>query len=167
MIIRPAEYKDVPQIVDLGRQLLDLHVSYDPDYYALENNFEELFTSWVKEQIGMPSQFLLVATEKSPEDTSMQMSPGEHISGFISGFLKALFSWFKTKTVGHISYLIVEKSARQKGIGKQLEESAVLWFRSRKVSFIELYVEEKNDTGQKAWNEYGYLPFKKFLRKKI
>lgn len=159
MHIRIGEYKDIPQIVKLGKQLLELHGEFDKDYYLLEEDFENLFAGWLKEQMNLPSAFFLVAERTENEE--------ERIVGFVSGFLKALFPWFRTKTVGHISYLAIDRNFRKQGIGKLLEEAAISWFRNKNVSYIEVYVDEKNQIGQKAWSTYGFLPFKKFLRKKI
>lgn len=157
MHIRPAQINDQADIIRLGRDLLDLHTLYDVDYYNLEANFSELFGSWVRDQLNHPYQFILVA--QNPADNQ--------IVGFLSGFIKSLYPWFKTKSVGHISYMVIDKNFRRRGVGKLLENAAIEWFKTKNISYIELYVEEKNTTGQSAWNKYGFLPFKKFLRKKI
>ncbi len=157
MHIRLAQIEDLPQIILLGRSLLDLHKEYDYDYYQLEENFDELFGNWVRDQLNNLSQFIIVA--QNPDD--------DKIIGFISGFTKYLFPWFRTKTVGHISYMIVDPNLRLRGIGKLLENAARDWFKNKNISYMELYVEEKNPTGQTAWTSYGFLPFKKFLKKKI
>ncbi|MBI4990741.1 GNAT family N-acetyltransferase [Candidatus Gottesmanbacteria bacterium] len=149
---------DIPSLLRLGRQIFLTHQNFDYTYYELEGNFDELFTNWIKQHINQPQQFILVAieSEESPD-----------IVGFISGFLKALYPWFKTKTVGHISYLVVDPQFRQKGVGKLLEQEAREWFKNKNIAYIEVYVDEKNAIGQEVWNSYGFLPFKKFLRKKI
>lgn len=157
MHIRLAQIEDLPQIVLLGRSLLDLHKEYDNDYYQLEENFDGLFGNWVRGQLNNLSQFIIVA----------QNSTDNKISGFISGFVKPLFPWFKTKSVGHISYLVIDESYQKQGVGKLLEDAARNWFVEKNIHFLELYVDEKNPIGQKAWSSYGFLPFKKFLRKKI
>lgn len=157
MHIRLIEERDIPEIISLGRQLLELHQEYDLQYYQLEDNFNNLFEDWVKQQIGSSYQFILVAQDES----------AGKIAGFISGFIKALFPWFKVKSVGHISYMVINPLYRQKGIGRLLEEAAVNWFKSKDISYAELYVEENNHAARIAWDKYGYLPFKKFLKKKV
>lgn len=157
MHIRAAQIEDLPQIVLLGRSLLDMHKEYDYDYYQLEENFDELFGFWARDQLNNLLQFIIVA--QNPDDNK--------IIGFISGFIKYLYPWFKTKSVGHISYMIVDDNFRKLGIGKLLENAAREWFKNKNISYMELYVEEKNPTGQTAWTSYGFLPFKKFLKKKI
>jgi len=157
MHIRPAELNDIAALVKLGKTLLSLPTVYDFEYYELEENFNELFGNWIKDQLNHPSQFILVA--QNPADGK--------IVGFISGFIKYLYPWFKTKSVGHISYMIIDHNFRRRGIGKMLENAATSWFKSKNISYVEVYVEEPNMTARSAWNKYGFLPFKKFLRKKI
>ena len=160
MHVRIARIEDIPQIVSLGKQLLDLHAEFDSNYYQMEDSFHETFSRWVQDQIGQPSKLLLIAEKETQQKEKL-------IVGFISGFLKSLYPWFKVKMVGHIAYMAVDPHHRKVGIGKLLENEAVIWFRSKKVSYIELYVEEQNTIGVKAWDSYGFLPFKKFLRKLI
>lgn len=157
MHIRPAEPNDIPALVTLGKTLLSLHTVYDYQYYELADNFDELFGNWIKDQLSRPYQFIIVA--QNPADGK--------IIGFISGFVKYLYPWFKTKSVGHISYMIIDHKFRRRGVGKILENAAASWFKSKNITYLELYVEEPNTTGINAWSKYGFLPFKKFLRKKI
>lgn len=156
MHVRPAQIYDIPQLISLGRQLWELHISFDQEYYQLEENFDDLFGNWLKEQINSPNQFIFVA----------QDSTGV-VVGFIAGFIKALYPWFKTKSVGHVSYLVIDPAFRHIGVGRLLESYAIEWFKSKNISYIEVYVEEKNSVGQNAWSAYGFEQFKKFLRKRI
>jgi GNAT superfamily N-acetyltransferase len=49
------------------------------------------------------------------------------------------------------------------GIGKTLMAAAEDWFKQKNITYLEVYVEEKNGIGQQAWSSYGFQPFKKFL----
>lgn len=157
MHIRPATTNDITDIAILGKQIFKQHLEFDNLYYEYSENFDTLFRDWIKVTLLSPEQFIFVA-----EDTDTGK-----ISGFISGFVKLLYPWFKLKSVGHISYLIIDQKQRGKGVGKSLEETALNWFKEKNIRYIELYVEEKNETGLSAWYSYGYKPFKKFLRKII
>lgn len=157
MHVRPAELKDIPQLVNLGKQLFDLHLEFDSAYYQIEDNFSEHFDEWIKNQIANPSSLLLIAENETDQS----------IAGFISGFMKSLYPWFKTKTVGHISYLIIDPKFRKLGVGKMLMTAAENWFKQKNITYIEVYVEEKNSIGQYVWFSYGFVSFKKFLQKKI
>lgn len=155
MLIRTAQEKDIPYIVQLQRQLLDAHREFDGPYYELEDNFDELFAIWVKEQLNSPMKVILVAEENN------------EAVGFISGYIKTLYPWFRIKSVGHIAFLSVHPDHRRKKIGQELEEKIIDWFKSQNVSFIEVFVDELNLIGCLVWNSYSYRNFKKFLRKII
>jgi ribosomal protein S18 acetylase RimI-like enzyme len=157
MILRRAFESDIPKLTELGISLLKQHSDFDIDYYDLEYNSYFLFNRWLQDQFKNPSVFLIVAEK---EETA-------EIIGFISGFLKALFPWFKNKTVGHISFMVIDENHRQKKYGRLLEEEAIKWFKSKNISYVELYVDETNNVGKIVWEKYGYTPFKKFLRKRI
>jgi ribosomal protein S18 acetylase RimI-like enzyme len=156
MHIHLALPQDVPHIVRLGKELLTFHISLDKHYYQLEENFDYLFTNWISTHINHPSQFIFVATDNNGL-----------IVGFISGFIKQLYPWFRIKKVGHIAYLMIDTPYQRKGIGRLLENEAYLWFKNKNVPYIEVYTDYSNDIGKKAWEKYGYLDFKKFLRKQI
>ncbi len=155
MHIRAAVSSDFPLLIKLGRQLFDLHAEFDPQYYLIEDNFSDLFTSWLNQLKNDPNQFLFIAQENT------------FVLGFVSGFIKNLYPWFRTKKVGHISYLVVDKNFQQKQIGRKLENAAISWFKSKGISYVELYVDEQNYPANIAWSRYGFIPFKKILRKKF
>lgn len=161
MIIREAQDQDIGELTHLGRHLLDLHGNYDPYYYTLEENFPSLFSDWLKNQLYTSHQAIFVAQD------NILFPSSNKIIGFISGFIKSLYPWFKVKSVGHISYLVIDPQYRMQHIGKALEQKLTSWFQSKGVEYIEVYTDEKNGIGVSAWVSYGYLPFKKYLRKKI
>ena len=156
--ITPADHNDIEQIVLLTKQLLISHLDYDGEYFQLDVNHRQAITDWVKYHLGAANQFILVARPDAGQP---------EICGFISGYIKPLFPWFKIKQVGHISFLAVKEKWRRLGIGRQLESEAYLWFKNKGEGYIEVYTNEKNNPGLSAWQRYGYQPFNRFLRKKI
>ncbi|OGF98897.1 hypothetical protein A2153_00735 [Candidatus Gottesmanbacteria bacterium RBG_16_38_7b] len=159
MIIRQAVYSDLEQIINLSTQLLELHSQIDPEYYQYTEDYTVKIRSWAERHLTSPSQFILVAEEEQLND--------KKIIGFISGYIKFLFPWYKINSVGHISFLVIDTKFQKKGVGRQLEEAAKRWFRTRNLKYIEVYTSEKNSAGLSAWKAYSYQPFNKFLRKKI
>lgn len=155
MIIEAAQLVDIPQIITLGKQLFDIHNKFNSHYYSLSNEFDRYFESWVKEHFNQETKFILTAKEDV------------NIIGFIAGFVKYLFPWFMIKKVGHLSFLIVASHYRQKGVGRLLEDAASKWFKSKNLEYVEVYADEINWLGNRAWQSYGYQSFKKLLRKKI
>lgn len=159
MIIRPAEINDLPEIVNLLEQLLLLHQKIDPEYYIYEENYSAYLNTWAEQQLNSQTQFITVAAE--------EMEGKVKIVGFIAGYIKYLFPWFKVKSVGHISFLTILPDFQRKGIGRKLETDAIKWFEVKNVKYVEVYSNEKNAPGMSAWQSFEYLPFNKFFRKKI
>jgi len=155
MHTRLATIDDIPQLVSLGKSLLELHGTWDPPYYQLTQDFDSQFGQFIQQHISHPYQFVIV------------MEKDTQIVGFVSGFVKSLYPWFTVKSVGHITYLITLPDMRQLGIGEILEEKALQWFKEKNIQYVEVYTDEKNIIGGIVWDKLGYVPFKKFLRKTI
>lgn len=155
-----AKPEDINAISILWLQLMDLHHRIDPQYYSLKEDRQAIFCQWLTYQLKSPTQFFFVAEEDSTAGES-------NIKGFISGYIKSLYPWFITPSVGHISFLVIDKKHRRKGIGKLLEAAVIKYLMSKNIHYIEIYANEKNITANFAWNSWGYKPFNKFLRKEI
>jgi len=158
MRIRPAQTEDTASIINLGHCLISEHQKLDLFHYQVEEDFSGLFSNWVRDTMANLNHFIIVA--ENEEDESK-------IIGFISGFIKVLYPWFKQKYIGHISFLVVDPAFRNKNIGDLLEKKACGWFRQRNLKTIELFVDTNNFLGNQAWKSYGFIPAKKLLRKII
>lgn len=157
---------DTAEITRLLHQLLSTHIDFDTAYYELADDPSENLQNWSLSQINSPSSFLFVA-----ENLELNPIPDQQTTpsllGMVSGYEKYLFPWFKLKSVGHISFLIVDCKFRREGIGNNLEKAAARWCAERQLNYIELYTDEPNIPAVNFWKKTGYHPFKKFLRKKI
>lgn len=156
MQITKATIEDIPLITTFGQSLIKMHYDFDPEYYMFdEDGFSPAFTDWLKGQITIPSSIIWVAKEN------------DSVIGFISGFVKYLFPWFRIKKVGHISFMFIDEGSRRKGVGKQLLSYANQWFKDQGLSYVELYVNERNSNGLSFWKSMGFSDFQKFLRMRI
>ena len=156
--IRPAIEKDCGRIAQLLHQLFEVHLQFDPLYYQLEADCLDKFGHWALNQLNTFNQFILVAVDKENKENAI---------GFVSGYIKFLFPWFKTKSVGHISFLAVDQKFQKQGIGEMLEKNAYDWFREKNLKFVELYSHDKNDIANGFWEKRSFDPFYRFLRKNI
>lgn len=155
MEYRQARIEDLNEISRLGSQLLNSHQEIDANYYQLEADYRDKFRHYISSFMNSQSQIIMVALDK------------EKIVGFIAGYIKPLFPWFQIKNVGHISFLVVQKNYQKRGIGRNLTNKLEKWFKEQNLQYIEVYTNEKNQSGVAAWTDYGFAPFNKFLRKKI
>ncbi len=63
--------------------------------------------------------------------------------------------------------MFIDEKHRRLGTGKKLLVEAKNWFRARNLPYIELYVNERNRSGDAFWRSVGFLDFQHFLRLEI
>ena len=78
------------------------------------------------------------------------------IVGYIWGILKQPID---TRCVGQINELVVATSHKRKGIGRQLFQSCIGWFRSQNVQWVEISFNVQNPEASAFWAQMGFKPF--------
>lgn len=66
-----------------------------------------------------------------------------------------------------ISYLCVEESARDRGIGKSLEAYIAELARKRKCNRIEVHCQEKRTLAHQFYEQQGYTEYPKYYMKQL
>ena len=154
VIIRKAKLKDAKQITELHLKLMRYHEPFDK-YYSLRKNARKTTLDYNKKAIRSPKKMVLVAEDKNK------------IIGFIVGELEKGVPIFKRKFIGRIGGTYILSKYRRKGITKQLIKILFDWFRSKKIEFIELYVDHRNTLGLKTWEKMGFKNFQKRMKIKL
>jgi len=76
--------------------------------------------------------------------------------GFVMGVIADMIpEMFEQETGGFLADIYVEEQYRQQGIGQQLVQALIGWFRSRGVEHFEWYVASENDLGRHFWQSLG------------
>ena len=78
------------------------------------------------------------------------------IVGYVWGIIKRPIG---TGRVGQISELVVATSHRRRGIGRQLFQSCIGWFRSENVQRVEVNFSVRNPEASAFWTKMGFKPF--------
>ena len=78
------------------------------------------------------------------------------IVGYIWGAIKQSID---TGHVGQINELVVTTSHKRKGIGRQLFQSCIGWFRSQNVQRVEVSFNVQNPEASVFWTQMGFNPF--------
>ncbi len=152
-MIRKAEARDIPAIVDLARQMADLHHAIDPYYKssAAYKTLEEDFS----EELEDKDSALIVAEE------------GRKIVGYFRGMIEPAPMYLTPKKIGIVYDLFVLPDSRRKGAGERLFVAAMDWFRDRNVKNIELNVDARNTVGVSFWKKRGFADYKIRMRKDL
>ncbi len=68
---------------------------------------------------------------------------------------------------GYIADLYLLPERRREGIGSQLLDSALQWFRQQHADLIYLHVFDLNRTGVQFWSQLGFLPYRRILLRQL
>ena len=94
------------------------------------------------------------------EDESEALFTWRHGTGKIVGYIWGVIKRpIDTGRVGQINELVVATSHKRKGIGRQLFQSCIGWFRSENVQRVEVSFNVQNPEASAFWTQMGFKPF--------
>ena len=85
----------------------------------------------------------------------MAEQSGEIIA-FVAGRIRCLPPYFGSASVGAISEVFVSEAFRGGGIGRRLLALALEWFRSQRITRVELQVVSGNEAGLRFYRQLGW-----------
>lgn len=150
LIVRGARAGDVPALVSLWREMWDFHAATDPRY-ALSPLAEKVMAAWMEESVRSPRSRLLVAEEGVPV-------------GYVHGMILENPPVLPVQFHGFVSEIAVAAGARRRGVGERLLLDLHAWFRSQKVTHVEVNVSVRNAVARAFWRKNGYGEFLERLR---
>ena len=161
LTIRPANLKDLPVLVKMGRELI-LYLNREEkkrrktnlmaiDHQVAEKGWRKYYRQNLKSR---KSLFLLALK-------------GENVVGMALGRIEKAPPVFKTKRFGEIHELFVKKPYRQQKIGTALVETLESFFRQKKISLIQIKAESFNAEALTAYRKLGYQDSRKILHKEL
>jgi ribosomal protein S18 acetylase RimI-like enzyme len=80
------------------------------------------------------------------------------IVGYVTVFVRAQPGFYKVKTVGAISGLMVHQDHRRRGIASSLLAEAMGWFREKGVEYVTVYTAVANRAAVKFYERNGMAP---------
>ncbi|WNJ16825.1 GNAT family N-acetyltransferase [Pontibacter sp. G13] len=146
-MVRSATPSDFPAINGLLEQVDDLHVGWYPEYFRSVDppaRSDKHLTFWLED----PAREVLLAFDGIGL-AGLAMLVLERPSGIplLQDFPYVL-----------IDNLVVDQSARGKGIGKALVEASQLWAKDLGVTQVQLKVYDKNQGAMKFYDHIGFEP---------
>lgn len=137
----------VPEIVELWKEFWDYHQKMDPKFFVMSEDGPSKFGEYVKGLIKSDDSQVLVALDQ-----------GQMVAYSIAQILKRP-PIAKHPEYGFISDLCVKSEYRRKGLGKQILDKILEWFKSRRIDRIELTVVAKNQIASSFWKKQGFEIF--------
>ena len=144
--VRPAQRSDLPAVAALWVALLESHAALDP-VFALRSGASAALEPELRRAFADADTALFVADA----------------DGCVSGFCAAHFErspgLARESCRAEITELVVEPTARRRGLGRALAHAAFAWARERGASRVEVRVAARNDAGQAFWRRLGFAAF--------
>ncbi|MBD3277381.1 MAG: GNAT family N-acetyltransferase [Candidatus Aegiribacteria sp.] len=144
--IRKVKQTDMPRVVELWKEFMDFHSSFDT-FYSRSRDGHNNFRKWIEKELESDSAELFVAD----------------YCGEVIGYIKIQVSQyppvFQLKEHGMISDAAVAEEYRRKGIGEALYKRAMEWFEDRGIQRVELRVANVNPVASGFWRKMGFRPY--------
>jgi ribosomal protein S18 acetylase RimI-like enzyme len=142
LTIETLRSEDVDSLQPLVKEFVQTHQSL-----RFRENHWSAFRDWFLKGLNNANFLCLLAK-----------MDGE-IVGFIVGDIRDNVPLLSPDKVGHVSVLVIDNSARTRGIGGSLWENMRSWFTSKGVDYFELYTEHGNKLSGPFWNKRGFQVF--------
>lgn len=144
MIVRNFLKEDLPQILELCREVRQHHIDILEGYFTRQN--DELEKLGFLESLTSQKTIALVAENNN------------EILGYLLAEEK-FAPYLVAPKVIHITNFGVKKSARRQGIGKILMDTLMEICYERSIDEVRLGVFNKNTQAYKFYENYGFEPF--------
>ena len=153
MIIRKATPKDAIGVLELMKQLIDLHHHLDPYYKTFVQSRN--LRAYISEAASSHDKILLVAEEDNA------------VLGYIIGVIEDTPSYATENKIGVVADATVAEQSRRRGILRLLFNEALAWFNEKGIKRIELSVDARNETAVAAWKKLGFKDYKLRMSKNV
>ena len=150
--IRKATTSDLPSITALWFEMMNYHLARDRRF-AISYDASTVFTTWIQGLMqDSESAYIAVAEEKGS------------VQGYILGQIEELPPVYTIHKVGIIRDVCVIQGARHSGLGTQMFQHSMGWFKNRGVGSIQVRIPVENKVAHKFWETQGFTPITTILR---
>ena len=147
--IAEATEKDIPEIVELWKELADYHSNID-SFFTRRDAGHVNFKSFITELIKSKEAKILIAIEN------------EKIIGYTIAKIDLYPPVYLLEKHGSIYDMYVILKYRKKGIGNKLWQEALKWFKMLNLERVELSIVPANLEASSFWKKQG---FKNYMHK--
>ena len=154
VVIRAAELTDINALLELNRQIGELHYRHAPTVFAEPSAAEKQFlTNMLKDS----ERLFLVSVNL----------------GVVSGFLTAMIAqnevvpFINKAPVCRVNTIVVDQQHQALGLGKQLMQACQTWASTHGAEEIRLEVMEFNHQAQHFYDSLGFQTQSRIMSKKI
>ena len=143
-MIRLANHEDAQCIGDMWLEMVEYHHLFDPLMFRANADGAAQYARRIEQQLLSRQARVLVA--------DIDGVPIGYASGMIADITTEMFQPLRS---GLLSDLYVRPSHRQRGIGRELVERMMIWFRSQDIRHYEWHVSAHNRQAIAFWRALG------------
>lgn len=152
--IREAKLEDVQQLMKLEKSLFSKWDELDP---IDKINIEWFYSESHKKH--------LTSVLKDNKNKVFVLVDKENIIGYVKAHLFCREPFLEK--VGYVSELYVEKPYRSQGVGKQLLDEAIKWFKQQKLKWTTTSTHLLDTEAINFWKKRGYEEFNTFFKMRL
>ncbi|HUN05596.1 MAG TPA: GNAT family N-acetyltransferase [Aggregatilineales bacterium] len=135
---------DAPAIVELWSALVAYHRELTTDLPAAAVNGAARYAKRLIQRLDDPFTHILVAEDE------------DRVIGFALGTIVDLLpDIFNVEPGGYLADIFIDPAYRHQGLGRELIEQMINWFREQQVHYIELSVAVQNKQAIAFWKAVG------------
>lgn len=143
-MIRLMKPTDAPAIVELWSALVAYHRELTTDLPAAAVNGATRYAKRLIQRLDDPFTHILVAEDE------------DRVIGFALGTIVDLLpDIFNVEPGGYLADIFIDPAYRHQGLGRELIEQMINWFREQQVHYIELSVAVQNKQAIAFWKAVG------------
>ena len=143
-MIRLAQAEDAERIGELWAEMVAYHANLDPQTFRPADRGAELYARGILDRLADDDARVLVA----------ELDGG--VVGFVNGFIADITTeMFEPLRCGLLADICIEAAYRRRGLGRQLVERLMIWFRSRGARRFEWHVSARNREARAFWQSFG------------
>ena len=143
MEIKEATTKQIPQIIEQWKELMDFHSKLDL-FFTRRKEGHTNFKKYLIKCIESDDAIVYIAVEN------------EEILGYILAKIQEYPPVLETENYVEITDLYVKSSHRRQKIGKKLVRKVINYFKKKGPFRIEMKVASKNTEGINFWKHQGF-----------
>lgn len=148
MRIRPARADDVPGVLPMVRQLVDLHAEHDAQRFQARPDVIDRYARWLPERAADPRSVFLVAEDEQ----------SARLAGFAVCTIEPEVPIFWIPECGWLHDLWVEPEFRGRGVAGELVREVAARFTALGVKQVRLHTGSFNEAARAVFSREGFRP---------
>ena len=152
-VIRVGTEDDLPEMVRLWREMMDVQAGLDPRVSLNPApEAEEAWAQHVRDDVWGSDKWCVLVAESNGK-----------LVGQIIGLLRDRHRPFPRQTYGYVTDIVVAADVRRQGIGRALFAALMEWVRERGADHVQLQVLASNSASQAFWRAMGCRDYSHIL----